>query len=380
MLLFGVLLTLAGTLVPMALVPSASIAPSVEMGSLAGPLGNTFHPGVILSGGSNGTASFLGGIGVYDKPTDFSLPVLAGLSIGPTGPRVQNWTPAIASEFAQGGVYGIGWNGSTWLFGGQRFAGGSNMGALATLRDGTTTNWSEGVAGFFGGGGIFSIGWNGTAWLIGGNSTQGPVLLSWEGGVFRDLSGRLVGHEPRGWVQLLEWNGAEWLVGGGGIFGLLRGAEYSDLIPRSPIVGNGVFSGAWTGTSWIVGGFGGRLGIVEGPSSAVVPLPIPAEYSQMVTLVVIDADGSLLVGGRGVGPTGGDTPVLLQSSGMGAGVLWTDLSGRIPVDFAGGEIQGAVPAPFLGTDAYWIVGEGNYNLTTGHGVGALGLLTWGPGP
>ncbi len=351
----------------------AATPPSVRVVGEDRALGTVFHPGVVLAGGSNSTASLLGGIGVYHRSTDFSLPVLADVASGPQGLTVVNRSADFARFFSEGGVYAIAWNGTGWLIGGQRSQGVKNEGALVSLYHGRITNLSGAVASAFRGGGIWAVAWNGTGWLVGGNSSAGPALVSWSANGARNLSSLPVSHGSDGWVQLLVWNGFEWLVGGEKVFGTLEGGQYRDLDPASPFLSSGEFAAAWTGSSWVVGGYGARLVWVRSGTVEAAPA-LPAGFDRFVTFVIPWGTG-WLVGGRGTAPNGAYAPELLYWNGGESAGAYVDLSARLPSSFLQGEIQGAVPSPEIAAGAYLLVGEGAYDPGTGYGVGAVALLT-----
>ena len=365
---------IVGTYFALSLTPQSATPTTPPLARLVDEsrsLGAVFHPGVILSGASNSTTTFLGGIGVYVQPTGFSLPVFAAVTAGSSSLTVANETTTIESDFLDGGVYAIGWNGSTWLIGGQRSPGGSDEAALVALDGGTATNLTSRVASYFHGGGIWAIAWNGTSWLIGGNSSSTATLLAWDGGPVTDLSSRLVSHGSKPWVQLIAGNGTETLVGGHGLFGLWTGSAYEDLLPASPFQGGGVYSAAWNGTSWLVGGGGRELVFVRG-GNVTDALTLPPAFDQVALMVTATAHG-WFVAGKGLGAEGSYAPELVFWAGS-AGASPTDYSASLPSSFDGGEVQGGVPAPELGPNMLLLVGEGAYNVSTGYGTGALALL------
>jgi len=335
-------------------------------------LGSVFHPGVMLSGGSNATTTLLGGIGVYSQISGFSLPAFAALSLGPGDPTVVNETSTVESYFFEGGVYAIAWNGSSWLIGGQRSPGGVDHGVLIALRGDTVTNLTGSIANDFAGGGVWSIGWNGTSWLIGGNSSRSATLLSFNKGSFIDLTSRLVGHGPQPWVQMLAWNGNEWMVGGHGVFGLWTNMGYIDLFPTSPFQTGGVYSSAWNGTAWLVGGDGRELVAVQGVTGTMVAT-LPPGFDRLALMIVSVAHG-WFVAGKGQGAGDAFVPEFAFWTGVASSPP-TDYSSALPSSFDGGDIQGGIPAPEFGPGEVLMVGVGSYNAATGHGVGAMALLS-----
>lgn len=348
-----------------------SLGGKVVVRNVTADLGTVFTPGIPLGLASNTSTTYLGGIGIYHASSGFSLPVLAALTIAGGIPTISNMTSQVSGIFPQGGVYALGWNGTSWLVGGQGLPDPNNIGRLASIRAGIVTDLDALVQPYFGGGGIWSIGWNGSDWLIGGNSSSGVSLLSWDGRSVTDLSPLLHDHSVNGWIQLLAWNGREWLVGGSGILELLRGTTAIDLLPQTPFVGNGAYSAGWNGTSWLVGGGGGaRLEEITGTS--VTPGPsLPSRFDQVVLMVTPTTLGWLFAG-KGTAATGGSAPELALWPTGGGPVA--DLSTKLPSAFAGGEIQGGAATPDLGAGVLLLVGEGRYDPVTGLGFGAAAEL------
>lgn len=343
--------------------------PAIQARDETGALGGLFHPGVILALASNGSAALVGGIGVYTKHPELTLPVLGELTPAGDGVAVKNLTPLVDPYFYEGGVYAIGWNGTGWLLAGQAGWGGSNYGSVVS-RDGVGFhNLTRLVAPYFAGGGIFALGWNGSAWLLGGNSSKGIALVSLEGRGVIDLSPILRGHDTTGWVQLLSWNGIQWLVGGQGVFGTLEGFRFSDLLSATPFSDSGAWAADWNGSTWVAGGGRGALAIIQ---EGVVRGSTLAHGLDQAALFVVHLPNGWLVGGKGTNTARGLAGVLLFWAGGGpAGVA--DLSAYIPASFDGGEIQGGAWSPAFGPDSFLLVGDGHYDNATGYGVGALAL-------
>lgn len=380
-LVLGVAAALATTsllvALPLLLAPAHHPSPTgpasqVKVTDVTGVLGGLFRPGIPLALGSNDSVTYLGGIGIYNTSTGFSLPVFGSLSVVGGTPTVANLTSEVNGEFLDGGVYAIGWNGTTWLVAGQGLPDPNAVGRMVSIHAGVVTDLDSLVLPYFVGGGIWSIGWNGTDWLIGGNSTAGVSLISYDGTKVTDLSSILRDHLANGWIQLLAWNGGEWLVGGAGILELLHGGSATDLLPGSPFAGSGAYAAGWNGTSWIVGGGGGaKLEIITGSSTAAGPA-LPAGFDQVVLMVAPTSVGWIFAG-KGTASTGGFAPELSLWPSGGGGVV--DLTSEIPAAFAGGEIQGGAPAPELGLGVILLAGEGRYNPATGLGFGAAAELT-----
>lgn len=350
----------------------------VAFQDLTPSLGTLFHPGVILGTASNGTRSLLAGIGVYNKVTTFDLPVVAAsVGPGPIGSAWENLTPALNDAFWEGGVYSAAWNGSSWLLGGQAAWGGNDRGAAELLSDGRLTNLTPEIGPIFAGGGIFAVGWNGTAWLLGGNSSSTIALAALEGGRLTNLTSELPGHLASGWVQMTQWNGAEWMITGTGVVATLTGAVFHDLDPSSPFLGNGAYAAAWNGSAWLVGGGdGARLVVVQ--HDRVAPGPaMPTGFDQVV-LFVAPLDGGWAIGGKGTTPAGVVAPEFVTWNGTANGGV-TDDSSLVPSSFGNsGEIQAGAPlaAPVsVGSSEFLLVGDGNYNFSTGYGTGAVALVT-----
>ena len=340
---------------------------------LAESLGDVFHPGVILGAGSNSTDTLLLGIGVYTVTPEFSLPVLADLRVGMSGPLVENLTPIVDPYFFEGGTYALGWNGSAWMIGGQATWAGVNDGTLVSLHGHDARNETAAIYPYFSGGGIFALGWNGTSWLLGGNSTWGVSLVGLEGNHVTNLSRLIPSRDPLGWIQLISWNGTEWLIGGQKVFGTLAGRSFHDLMPESPYGGTGVYSGAWNGTAWLAGGGDGRAVVVRDDRVSSGPV-LPSAFNQAV-LLILPFSGGWVIGGKGLTTAGAIAPELAIWDGSPGSTGVTNLNGLVPGSFARGEIQGGGWAPQFGPRRVVLVGEGGYDVGSGYGIGAMALLS-----
>ncbi len=356
------------------------VNPKFTLVNESSALGSVYHPGIILGAAANGSSALLGGIGVYTKVPEFTLPDLAAMTAGSNGVTVTNLTPRVNTYFFAGGVYAMGWNGTSWLIGGQAAWGGGtyNWGSLVALTGTTLVNRTSLLGSVFNGGGVFAMGWNGSAWLLGGNSTAGPVLESIQGTTVTNLTALLPPVDPNGWVQLIAWNGDEWLIGGEGVFGVLHGASYVDLWNSAPFQGSGVYAGGWNGSAWLAGGGAARLVLVVHDSVHPTP-PLAGTFDQSVTFVQPIASG-WLVGGTGTSPTGGFAPELVYWDGEGSHATSEDLTPSLPSAFLGGDLQSGCAAPLFGLNATLVVGEGLYDNATGYGVGAVALVTYSVGP
>ncbi|HEV2520138.1 MAG TPA: hypothetical protein VGX00_05905 [Thermoplasmata archaeon] len=337
-------------------------------------LGAVFHPGVILVAGANASTVFLGGIGVYVRSPEFTLPVVATLTRGPSGPAAQNVTPLLNDYFWEGGIYGETWNGTSWLIAGQAGWGGGNTGAMVSIEGGRVINRTALLGPTFAGGGIFAIAWNGSAWMLGGNSSGGLALATLEGSRLTDLSSEIHGTVRDGWIQALQWNGAEWLIGGQGILETWRGGNWTDLLADSPFTESGVYAASWNGSAWLVGGGAGQAITIADDTVGHGP-KLPAAFDQAVLFLAPVLSG-WLVGGKGTTSTGGIAPELAYWASAGPRPSVTDLSADIPNSFAGGEVQSGSPAPMLGPSSYLLVGDGSYDVHSGYGVGSVAWLTF----
>ncbi len=372
----GIVIVVGASVTSIALARSpAGPSRPVSMTNETALLGSVFHPGIILSGDSNATTTLLGGIGVYAKQTDFSLPVLAAIDWSSGTPTLTNLTPEISDYFWNGGIYSIVWNGSAWLLTGQAAWGGVNSGAVVSWQGGHWVNLTAPFRAATIGGGIWAAAWNGTAWLLGGNGTaDGPVLFSLTGRSVTNLSRAVTWHGTRSWYQFLAWGGHDWLIAGEGILGVLRGSTFTDVFPASPYAGSGVYAGSWTGKAWLVGGGAGRSGWIEG--TTFVPGPtLPSEFNQAILWVHAVPGGWLFAGKGGTAATPFEPVAAFWTGAPGNGSM-TDLTGLLPTAFEGGEVYGGVMLPpSAGPLRYALYGEGGYNSTTGHGVGALAGVT-----
>ena len=346
--------------------------PVLTVTDLTGALGGSFDPGIILAGAANATAVLVGGIGVYTKDPEFSLPVLALLQPSPHGPQVTNLTAAVNDEFFAGGVYAIGWNGTAWVIAGQAAWGGGNFGSAVSWQAGYFRNVTAPIYPYFAGGGVFALGWNGTAWLFGGNSSSGIALVAVAGSTVTDLTPVVPARERSDWIQSVHWNGESWLVGGEHVFGELTGRRYSDLLPGSPFAASGVYASGWNGSAWVVGGGAGQLVAVESGTWRTVA-GLPPSFDQ-AALMVLPTDHGWFVAGKGLdeGTTVGE---LLFLYGSPEAPVVADFGALVPDAFGAGEIQGGLAAPAFGPNAYLLVGDGGYDNATGYGVGAAALAT-----
>ncbi len=350
---------------------AASVSPvaAPRVADLTPLLVGTFHPGAIQGFGYNGSGGFLAGISAWNKAIDQTDPELAAFTdLG----VVTNVTPTVAEAFRHGGVFGTVWNGSAWMLSGEATWGATSGGVLYALHGDLLENLTPRVASYFHDGGIWAVGWNGTAWLLAGNSSSGASMVAWSGGTATDLTG-LLPHNPRGgFIQLLVWNGTGWLVGGKGVFGALAGGRYTDLLVATPFATGGVFGADWNGSAWLVGGGApAALVVVDGTTVRQGPA-LPPTFDRWASGVVSTPTGWVVVGKGSGGATGSTPQLVLVSPDLG---VVTDLSSQLPASFAGGQVQFAGWAPWLGPMTLLLVGQGDLNETTGYSVGAMASLT-----
>lgn len=343
--------------------------------NITSTLNGMFNPGSIQGLGSNSTAVLALGASYYSKSTDYNLPELADLFIRSGVLQASNMTGEIASYFNDGAMFGAAWNGSSWLLTGAAIWGSMHTGELVTLKGSSVTNITDMVSGYFNGGGIWVDAWNGTGWLVGGNSSQGSVLLFIQGNRVTDLSGFLPNNKAGDWIQLLAWNGTGWFIGGKGTAGTLMGGTYTDILQQSVFRDSGVFAAAWNGNSWLFGG-GPPAAIEEYSNGNVLPqAKLPASFNSWVNSILTAGSG-WLIGGKGVQNGSVFIPELAYlpySTPAGGNV--TDLSGKLPSSFNGGQVQSMLSPQLGGSTFYILAGQGNYNNTTGKGTGALASVT-----
>ncbi len=142
------------------------------------------------------------------------------------------------------------------------------------------------------------LGWNGSSWLLGGNSSAGVGPVALNGSHVTDLSRDVPAHNGTGWIHVISWNGEEWLYGGQVVFGILVGGRFVDLLPASPFSSAGVYAAGWNGWEWVSGGGAGQTVTVQEHRVHSVP-QLVARFDQAVTLVVPLATG-WMIGGKGV--------------------------------------------------------------------------------
>ena len=176
-----------------------------------------------------------------------------------------------------GTIWGGGFNGSQLLVSGWG-SDDDSPGPYIWLYDGAhvVTEGSlddYGQASSWSGGDIFSASYNGKEWLVSGlgsgplppysdAATNHMALGSFNGTAFTDLSS-LVPNQADQILYTNAWNGKHWLVGGGylndGILFSYDGSNVVDLTGQmSSAISNfaSVQSIAWNGNYWLIGGIG----------------------------------------------------------------------------------------------------------------------------
>lgn len=348
---------------------------TLNVTNLTSDLNGMFSPGSIQGLGSNNTAVLALGASYYNKTTDYNLPELAELSTQSSALQSSNLTGEIASYFNSGGLFGGAWNGSSWLLTGLAIWGNMHTGELVTLKGDTVTNTTGLVSGYFNGGGIWVDAWNGTGWLVGGNSSAGSVLLFIQGSQVTDLSGVIPNNRAGDWIQVLVWNGTGWFIGGRGIGGTLSGGTYTSILQLSAFKDSGVFAASWNGGVWVFGG-GPPAALERYSGGNVIPqAKLPASFNSWVNSIITIGVG-WLIGGKGIQQGSVFVPelgYLPYSTPLGGNV--TDLSGKLPSAFKGGQIQSMLEVQVAGNPVFIVAGQGNYNNTTGKGTGALAEVT-----
>lgn len=341
-----------------------------------GSLNGLFDPGSIQAAGENGTSVLLTGVSVYNKSTDYNLPLLAGSPLAGPSLDFSNATTSLAPFLREGSLFGAAWNGSAWILTGQSDWGGISHGVLISVEGGVPSNVTGLVGNYFTGGGIWADAWNGSAWLVAGNSSHGAALVSITGDHARDLTAILPNNLPGYWIQLLAWNGTGWMIGGRGVCGLLEAGHYTDILDGSAFSSSGVFAASWNGTAWMIGGgppasvelyYGGSLHLLQ---------VLPPQFNSWTNGILALQDG-WLIGGKGTDTSGHFRPELVyvpyneQQGGSAA----SDISSELPASFENGQIQFMTSISLAGNTAILIVGQGHYNNVTGYGRGAVAILT-----
>jgi hypothetical protein len=319
-------------------------------------MGETFADGAPQAFGWNGTAALVTGVVGSPGPDTVPFPLLAQLgdSTGKVPPI--NRSGEVATLFAGGDTLGLAWNGSAWLITGEAAWGDLASGAAAAYGEGVWTNLTPAVGPFFSGaGGVWFDAWNGSAWLLGGQSGTDAALVAIQGSQVTDLTALLPNNGPDRWIQFIAWNGTDWLIGGRGVFGLLHGNRYTDLLPGSDFTHGGMFAADWNGSTWLVGGgTPGRIEFLRGGQLTRGPVLSDA-LTWWVSAIVWDHAGWYL-GGEGSGPNWTYTSVLEYLDATTGAMV--DLTPRLPSAFLGGQIQFAALAAPFGPTAVLMVGQG----------------------
>ncbi|MCI4325854.1 MAG: hypothetical protein L3K00_08275 [Thermoplasmata archaeon] len=333
--------------------PNAS---SFQLENVTGSLGATFARGAPQAFGFNGSTVLVTGVVGDPASSTIPFPLLGAFGGVPASAPPRNLSTDVAGLFHGGDTLGIGWNGSAWVITGEAAWSSDAGGAAAAWSDGVWTNLTPELRPFFGGaGGIWFDGWNGSSWLFGGQSDSGAALVSLRGSSVQDFSSQIPNNRPDHWIQFLQWNGTAWLVSGQGTLGVLTGSRYLDLEPQSPFGGGGAFAADWNGSRWLVGG--GEPAVVAFlDGTRFVPGPrLPATFSWWVSAITWDGRG-WYIGGEGSSASSAYDAALVYFDAA-TGVV-VDLSALLPGAFAGGQIQFAGLAPFEGKSAVLLIGQG----------------------
>jgi len=182
----------------------------------------------------------------------------------------------------EGTVWGGGWNGSQWLISGWGTdPGPSGSNPYLYLYDGQNEVANGSLARYMSesswhGGDIFAASYNGKYWLLSGmgsdtlvTATYKPGMLQnhmslaiFDGDNFTDISS-LVPLQQDALLYSNAWNGTYWLIGGGflrnGVLFTFNGTNVVDLTSSIKVAVRSfasVQSIAWNGGYWLIGGVG----------------------------------------------------------------------------------------------------------------------------
>ena len=306
---------------------------------------------------------------------------------------VSNTTALLGNAFDDGAVWGVGTNATSVLAGGtEAYAAPTdiNRPALVELegasRDAKGINLTTPLGVYFADGGIYAATGNGTTWMIGGQGSTSPgaapspVLIEWNSSGVVNLTAEIVPYfgsaaVPGGPSDLgvwsTAWNGSAWLVGGTGASGAVllavRDGEVTPLTLSVPgdASDDYVIVTAWNGTGWLIGGFG----ILD-----------TYAHGAMTDLL----GGSPFAGSGVYGADWNGTSWLL---GGGSPSALAVLEGErlvpgpaLPASFRGAWVNSIVALP----SSVWIGGCSGWLLAglglTGSGAYTSALALWVPGP
>ncbi|HEV2450134.1 MAG TPA: hypothetical protein VGU43_07000, partial [Thermoplasmata archaeon] len=334
-------------------------------------LGPTFTHGAPQAFGFNATDALVTGVVGNPGPLTVPYALLGAFGLGAAGSAAVNRSSEVATLFHGGDTLGVAWNGSSWLLTGEAAWGTDAGGAAAALTGGRWTNLTPLLGPYFGSrnGGTWFDAWNGSSWLLGGSDQDGAALVALRGNSVTNLTALLPNNGPALWIQFLAWNGSAWLIGGQGIFGALRGTQYTNLLLGSPALGSGMFAAGWSGQRWLVGGGSpGWLEYLDGTTLTPAPT-LPSSVSKWVSTIVWDGRG-WFIGGAGSTPTSFRTAQLLYLDPSSDRLV--NLSAQLPSAFEGGQIQFAGPSPLTGLPAVLLLGQGGVGATTPYGSASHG--------
>lgn len=147
----------------------------------------------------------------------------------------------------------------------------------------------------------------------------------------------------------------------------------TSLLEVSPFASGGVYSGAWNGSAWLVGGTPDGIAVVQGTSVAVGP-GLPGSPAGWVNAIVAVPGGWVVAGGRVL--SGGENQPQLALVGEGSGGAVVDVSSELPTSFRGGWVQFAGWEEASSPALLLLAGIGGDQPSLGDGSGALAALSW----
>lgn len=143
------------------------------------------------------------------------------------------WTPV---QTPTGPVYGVAYNGTTWVAVGKDGSGlsGNRLYNLATSTDGST--WTGRVLGSSQNPVIYKgVAWNGNKWMaVGGKSSSPAFGVNTLGIISTSDDGLSWTHQDFDeYLTSVCWNGVRWIIGGEGIFTSSDGENWSNIVDTS---------------------------------------------------------------------------------------------------------------------------------------------------
>jgi hypothetical protein len=164
-----------------------------------------------------------------------------------TSPDGITWTPRV-NPFDGGYVIDIAWNGSLWV-------------AVGHTPDGTTIitspdgiEWTA-TTSPFDGAYAFGIAWNGSLWVAVGSSSSASIATSSDGITWDSTYHPFEGGQGNG----IAWNGSLWVATGrnsDGTVTIVTSPDGSNWTPRTnPFDGSYAYGIAWNGSLWVAIGY-----------------------------------------------------------------------------------------------------------------------------